>query len=65
MELVGPWATEDMLERFDDKLTFDAYRITASAKMISGENDEAKKAIEVLKEHYPHTRALESLPYLQ
>jgi hypothetical protein len=62
LELVAPWATREMLERFDDRLVFDAYRITASARLLSGETEKARQALEVLKAHYPNTREIESLP---
>ncbi|MCX7025989.1 MAG: 6-pyruvoyl-tetrahydropterin synthase-related protein, partial [Spirochaetes bacterium] len=64
LELVGPWANEEMLERFDNNLVFDAFRITASAQLASGETDKAKQALDILKAHYPDTRALENLPRL-
>ena len=64
LELVKPWATREMLERFDDKLVFDAFRITAQARLNSGESAKAREALDILRAQYPETRALDGLPVL-
>jgi hypothetical protein len=62
LALVEPWATKDNLERFDNKLVFDAFRIKALALLRESRGEEAKAAIDLLRARYPHTRALEGLP---
>jgi hypothetical protein len=62
LALVEPWATQDNLERFDNKLVFDAFRIKALALLRESRGEEAKAAIDMLRARYPHTRALDSLP---
>lgn len=64
LALAEPWATQDNLERFDNKLVFDAYRIEALALLRENKGEEAKAAIDILRARYPHTRVLESLPTL-
>jgi len=64
LALVEPWATMDNLERFDNKLVFDAYRIKALALLRDKKGEEAKAAVDILRARYPHTRVLESLPTL-
>ena len=64
LALVEPWATTENLDRFDNRLAFDAFRIKALALLRLGRRVEASALIEILKARYPHTRALESLPDL-
>ena len=62
LDLVRPWATIENLDRFDNKLAFDAFRIEALAFLRQNKTEEAMAAIDILRRRYPHTRALESLP---
>ncbi|MGB4586097.1 MAG: hypothetical protein WBH66_03495, partial [Rectinemataceae bacterium] len=64
LDLVEPWATTENLDRFDNRLAFDAFRIKVLALLRQGRRTEASALIETLKVRYPHTRALESLPDL-
>ncbi len=64
LALVEPWATMDNLERFDNRLVFDAYRIKALALLRENKGKEAKASADILRARYPHTRVLESLPAL-
>lgn len=65
LSLVEPWAKEENLDRFDNRLAFDAFRIKALALLRQGEKQKAAEALEILRAHYPGTRALDSLPTLQ
>ncbi|MFA5852626.1 MAG: hypothetical protein WC820_07995, partial [Spirochaetales bacterium] len=65
LSLVRPWATVENLDRFDNKLAFDAFKIEAQAFLCQKKTTEAKAAIDILRRRYPHTRALESLPNLR
>jgi len=65
LDLVRPWATIENLDRFDNKLAFDAFRIEAQAFLRQKKTTEAIAAIDILRQRYPHTRALESLPNLR
>jgi len=64
LALVDDWATEENLGRFDNKLVFDAFRIKAQSFLRLRKTEEAAGLIEILRNHYPHTRALQSLPLL-
>jgi len=64
LDLVEPWATTENLDRFDNRLAFDAFRIKVLVLLRQGRRTEASALIETLKSRYPHTRALESLPDL-
>ncbi|HWR10722.1 MAG TPA: hypothetical protein VN445_02770 [Rectinemataceae bacterium] len=65
LALVEPWATVENLERFDNRLVFDAFRIKALARLREKKVGEAEVLIETLRRRYSHTRALESLPTLK
>jgi hypothetical protein len=65
LDLVEPWATTENLDRFDNKLAFDAFRIKALALLRQGRTVEASALVDMLRARYPHTRALKSLPDLQ
>jgi len=65
LALVEPWATEENLDRFDNKLVFDAYKIKALAFLRQRRTNEAAVLIELLRTRYPHTRVLSSLPDLK
>ncbi len=65
LRLVEPWATTENLDRFDNRLAFDAFRIKALAFLRQGRTAEASALIDFLRARYPHTRALESLPSLR
>lgn len=65
LDLVAPWATPGTLDRFDNRLAFDAYRIKALALLRQKKIEEAAAVIDMLRSRYPHTRALETLPYLR
>ncbi len=65
LALVEPWATAENLERFDNKLAFDAFRIKALALLREGKTGQAAAAVEILRARYPHTRALNGLPNLR
>ena len=65
LSLVRPWATVENLDRFDNKLAFDAFKIEAQAFLRQKKTTEAKAVIDILRRRYPHTRALESLPNLR
>lgn len=62
LALVDPWATIENLDRFDNRLAFDAYRIKAQAFLRQKKTGEAAALIDTLRRRYPHTRALDSLP---
>ncbi len=67
LSLVEPWADTEMLERFDNRLVFDAFRLKALALLSSDEEEAISKArglLETLKSTYPHTRVLDTLPSL-
>ena len=64
LALVDDWATEENLGRFDNKLVFDAFRIKAQSFLRLRKTKEAAGLFEILRNHYPHTRALQSLPLL-
>ena len=65
LALVGPWATVENLDRFDNRLTFDAYRIKALALLRQHRTGEASVLIDLLRSRYPHTRVLPTLPDLK
>jgi hypothetical protein len=65
LALVEPWATVENLDRFDNRLAFDAFRIKALALLRQKKAAEAAAEIDILRRRYPHTRALESLPLLR
>lgn len=60
--LVGPWATPAALERYDNMLSFDAFRIKAEVLAREGRKREAAALITLLRERYPGTRPASSLP---
>ena len=62
LALVEPWATQENLDRYDNRLVFDAYRVKSLALIADGRTEEARELIDVLKSRYAHTRALDSLP---
>jgi hypothetical protein len=62
LALTKPWATLKELNRFDNMLTFDAFRIRALALEQKGKPDVAQGFLDVLKVRYAHTRALDLLP---
>ena len=65
LALVEPWATVQNLDRFDNRLTFDAYRIKALALLRQRKAGEAEVLIGLLRSRYPHTRVLSTLPVLK
>ncbi|HWP67873.1 MAG TPA: hypothetical protein VN437_01140, partial [Rectinemataceae bacterium] len=65
LALVGPWATVENLDRFDNRLTFDAYRIKALGLLRQRKTKEAAVLIDLLRSRYPHTRILSTLPDLK
>lgn len=60
--LLEPWATAENLDRYDNKLVFDAYRLKSLALTAEGRTKEASELIDTLSARYAHTRALDSLP---
>jgi hypothetical protein len=62
LRLVDRWATTANLERFDNMLVFDAFKIKALAFAREGKTSQAEALFETLREHYPHTRGLAGLP---
>ena len=61
-KLVSRWATEDNLDRYDNRLVFDAWKIKAMILAREGRQGEADKIVRMLKDRYPRTRVLSSLP---
>ncbi|HEY9053714.1 MAG TPA: hypothetical protein VIO60_02735 [Rectinemataceae bacterium] len=61
LEILGRWTEERTLERFDNRLVFDAYALEARALALEGRKSRAGENLEILRAHYPHTRALPSL----
>ncbi|MCE5257214.1 MAG: hypothetical protein LLF89_10270 [Spirochaetaceae bacterium] len=63
-KLVEKWAVPETLERYDNMLGFDAFRIKAWILQSEGKISEAREIIDMLKRRYPHTRAVLDLPVL-
>ncbi len=62
LTLVEPWATKENLDRFDNRLVFDAYRLKSLVVAAEGRAKEASELLDTLKARYAHTRVLDSLP---
>ncbi len=62
LALIDPWATKENLDRYDNRLVFDAYRLKSLVLIADGQVDEARELIDILKTRYPHARVLDSLP---
>ncbi len=58
MELVKPYATKAYLEKYDNRQTYDAYRIMGDYYKKTKRPDEARKYFSVLLRRYPHSRDL-------
>lgn len=56
------WANAANLDRYDNLLVFDAYRIRAALAAAEGRLAEAREIVALLKNRYPHTRVAEALP---
>lgn len=61
-KLVTRWATEENLDRYDNRLVFDAWKIKAMILAREGRQSEADDIVRMLKDRYPRTRVLSSLP---
>jgi hypothetical protein len=61
-KLVGRWATAENLDRYDNRLVFDAWKIKAMILAREGRQKEADDIVRMLKDRYPRTRVLSSLP---
>jgi len=59
---VDPWATRENLDRYDNRLIFDAYRLKSLVLAAEGRTEEASELIDTLSARYAHTRVLDSLP---
>lgn len=62
LALVDPWATRENLDRYDNRLVFDAYRLKSLVLAAEGRTEEASELIDTLSARYAHTRVLDSLP---
>jgi hypothetical protein len=62
LALVEPYASMDYLERYDNLLIFEAYRIKAQALALSGQPDAATELYKLLRMRYAHVRDLDRLP---
>jgi hypothetical protein len=62
LALVEPYATMEYLERYDNRLTFEAYRIKAEVLVRSGKVKEAQDLLTLLRTRYAHVRDLSRLP---
>lgn len=61
-KLVDRWATAENLDRYDNRLVFDAWKIKAMILAREGRQKEADDIVRMLKDRYPRTRVLSSLP---
>ena len=60
--LVSPYAKPRYLERYDNRIVFNAYRIKADIFRREGRIDEARAILTLLVERYSHTRDVKNLP---
>jgi len=59
--LVERWAIPENLDRYDNMLSFDAFKIKAKILQVEGKNGEAAELLDMLRNRYPHTRAVQTL----
>lgn len=60
--LVVPYAQPRLLEEYDDRTIFDAYRIRAELYRRDGELTRTRELLALLRRRYSHTRAAAALP---
>lgn len=60
--LAERWATEETLDRYDNMLAFDAWRIKAEVLAREDRAAEASDIVDMLRARYPHSRAIQQLP---
>ncbi len=60
--LVEPYTRKIVLEKNDNLLGFEAFRIKATILNAEGKRDEARAIVSTLTKRYSHCRALDSLP---
>jgi len=60
--LVERWAIPENLDRYDNMLSFDAFKIKAKILHVEGKTSEAAELLDLLRTRYPHTRAVQALP---
>jgi hypothetical protein len=62
LALVEPYTKKISLEKNDNLLGFEGFRIKAAALTYEGKREEAREIVALLRNRYSHCRALDSLP---